>query len=479
MTSSSDLLKSTDGGITWTIQLSNYSNGITELDFLNTNSGCAVGFAGLIITTQNGGAAWIDQTTRLNLVLNKVDFPSLGMGYTIGRMGSGYTATSFVLKSADSGENWEVSDSLANSWFLDLHFINEQKGWVVGVNFEDTSGFIIHTQDGGYSWTIQYSYPNNGFTSIYFTDELNGWASLYSGANLLHTTNGGISWNLKPTGHTYQPEEIFFIYSAIGWVIGHTSSPLTAKIIKTTDSGFTWQDVSPQNTYDWLYDIDFISEQTGWIVGEHGKVFEASDGGTNWIRIWQDNYPAFETVDFVNENVGWIVTTELLISETALFYTTNGGETWELQAKLPGTKGSMFMLNQNTGWYAGGHSVYGDPQVAFIYKTTNGGVSFVEENLIEVSAPSEFLLSQNYPNPFNPYTKIKYSIPSVGTQHAVSVQIKVYGTLGNEIETLVNEEKLTGTYEITWHVVNLPSGVYFYQLRVENYIETKKMILLK
>ena len=72
------------------------------------------------------------------------------------------------------------------------------------------------------------------------------------------------------------------------------------------------------------------------------------------------------------------------------------------------------MLNQNTGWYVGGHSVSGDPQVAFVYKTTNGGVSLVEEDLIEVSVPSEFLLSQNYPNPFNPNTKISCSITSIG-----------------------------------------------------------------
>jgi len=55
----------------------------------------------------------------------------------------------------------------------------------------------------------------------------------------------------------------------------------------------------------------------------------------------------------------------------------------------------------------------------------------------------------------------------------------VFGILGNEIETLVNEEKAAGTYEITWQAANLPSGVYFYQLQAGNYVETKKMVLLK
>ena len=111
----------------------------------------------------------------------------------------------------------------------------------------------------------------------------------------------------------------------------------------------------------------------------------------------------------------------------------------------------------------------------------------VEEGLFEI--PTEFSLSQNFPNPFNPSTKIKYSIPQTS-----KVQIKVFDVLGNEIETLVNEEKTSGTYEIEFNshsgnVRNLTSGVYFYQLLVSalqskdgkagNYIDTKKMILLK
>ena len=92
----------------------------------------------------------------------------------------------------------------------------------------------------------------------------------------------------------------------------------------------------------------------------------------------------------------------------------------------------------------------------------------------EERLPREFALEQNYPNPFNPNTKIKYSVP-----HTSNVELKVFDILGNEIETLVNEEKPAGTYEVTWYADGLPSGVYFYQLKASNYIETKKMLLLK
>ena len=85
-----------------------------------------------------------------------------------------------------------------------------------------------------------------------------------------------------------------------------------------------------------------------------------------------------------------------------------------------------------------------------------------------------FELMQNYPNPFNPNTTFKYSIPNES-----KVIIKVYDILGNEIETLINEEKPVGTYELNWYAANLPSGVYFYRLQAGSFVETRKMILLR
>ncbi len=92
----------------------------------------------------------------------------------------------------------------------------------------------------------------------------------------------------------------------------------------------------------------------------------------------------------------------------------------------------------------------------------------------QTGAPKAFYLYQNFPNPFNPSTKIRYSVP-----YSSKVVIKVFDVLGKEIETLVNEVKPAGTYELTWYAEELPSGVYFYRLKAGEFIETKKMILLK
>ena len=88
--------------------------------------------------------------------------------------------------------------------------------------------------------------------------------------------------------------------------------------------------------------------------------------------------------------------------------------------------------------------------------------------------PTDYSLINNFPNPFNPSTKIRYSIPQ-----SSKVVIKVFDILGNEIETLIDEQKPIGTYELTWYAENLPSGIYFYRLQAGTFVETKKMILMK
>jgi hypothetical protein len=109
--------------------------------------------------------------------------------------------------------------------------------------------------------------------------------------------------------------------------------------------------------------------------------------------------------------------------------------------------------------------------------------SFEYSNIVEVNLtlPIAFSLDQNYPNPFNPSTKIKYTIPNVTLSgvEGSRVILKVYDVLGDEVATLVNEEKPAGNYEISFDASKLSSGVYFYQIQAGNFVETKKMILIR
>lgn len=87
---------------------------------------------------------------------------------------------------------------------------------------------------------------------------------------------------------------------------------------------------------------------------------------------------------------------------------------------------------------------------------------------------TRFALRQNYPNPFNPSTQISYSTPRQG-----NVELKIYDVLGREISTLVHEKKQPGEYTVEWNAVNVPSGVYFYRLVAGDFVQTKKMILMR
>ena len=91
-----------------------------------------------------------------------------------------------------------------------------------------------------------------------------------------------------------------------------------------------------------------------------------------------------------------------------------------------------------------------------------------------LNIPDKFFLSQNYPNPFNPTTKIEYTIPTNEL-----VILKVYDILGKEVATVVNEVKNAGSYTIEFNGSSLPSGTYFYRLEAGDYMDVKKMILLK
>ncbi len=93
---------------------------------------------------------------------------------------------------------------------------------------------------------------------------------------------------------------------------------------------------------------------------------------------------------------------------------------------------------------------------------------------VEIGLPAEFVLEQNYPNPFNPSTVISYRLPVTGF-----VSLKIFDVLGNKVATLADEYKPAGLYEVEFDASSLASGIYYYQLHTNSFIQTKKMVLLR
>ena len=112
------------------------------------------------------------------------------------------------------------------------------------------------------------------------------------------------------------------------------------------------------------------------------------------------------------------------------------------------------------------------------------GASNSEGTIVGINEKSKslvytFELKQNYPNPFNPTTTINYTIPTSEKVQAAPVQLKIYDVLGSEVTTLVNKKQTAGNYSINFDASKLTSGIYFYKLSVGNFVQTKKMILIK
>ena len=103
--------------------------------------------------------------------------------------------------------------------------------------------------------------------------------------------------------------------------------------------------------------------------------------------------------------------------------------------------------------------------------------------VIAQTTPNGYQLYQNFPNPFNPTTKIKFSIPANEIGEPLNVKMVVYDLLGNEVATILDNELLSGSYEIDFGAMidnrQLISGIYFYQLGTDGYVQTKKMILMR
>jgi hypothetical protein len=203
--------------------------------------------------------------------------------------------------------------------------------------------------------------------------------------------------------------------------------------------------------------IFFVDDTTGWAVGYDGRIFYTTDGGINWNDKESSWDRRLTDVFFIDKNIGWIV------GISGILATTNGGVDWSIQKRV--TLESVFFIDQNTGWAVGSGGK--------ILKTSNGGVTFIEDRDKSI-VPQTFLLNQNFPNPFNPSTKINYSVP-----HTIFLTLKIFDILGREVAILINEEKHAGRYELEFDGANLPSGVYFYQLQAGDFVETKKMVLLR
>jgi len=373
------------------------------------------------------------------------------------------TAGGGVFKTLDNGDNWiNINGDLANL------FVNDIKPFGTGTSM------FVSTEGGPFFTMDEITYTNVTSTGLTNTD-INYFGYGFGNVVIyaICTDSGGVfwgndwagPWNAASNGLSGNSLKVNALYYA--------ELNNAHYVAIATDDGVFFAD----STYNlWTQKINGLSgaaltvkEITGLgsgnFIATHGGLFRSSDLGDNWIPMVPNH--KFNTVSIVPSALspfGWVVFAFGVNGYYSLDFTNFvsidlTGITGEITCLA--TTSTHLLIGVNDGTESGS-----------MYRRPLDQILAIED--INSAVPQEYSLGQNYPNPFNPITTIKYQIPELSF-----VTLKVFDVLGNEIETLVSEEKSIGTYEITWYAEILPSDVYFYTLQAGDFIETKKMVLMK
>jgi len=406
--------------------------------------GGTIGFDFLVAKSINAKDPSVTVTWNMNTVVDLDGSIAFGGGPNPGGLlgqtwiavdtsGGPYHGNVYLLCSVERNSSSDPADVMF------VRSTNGGSNWSSPVKINDDPG------TNAYQWFGTMSVAPNGRIDVVWLDTRDNSVSNISALYYANSMDGGVTWS--------QNERLSdFFNSHLGW-------PNQNKM------GDYFDMVSDSNGASLAWAATFNSEQ---------DVYYSYIADTTIIPVEFVSFSASVAANVVT--LEWATATEL----------NNHGFGIERSfdiSNLPDGKAAWRMID-----FREGKGTTTEPQTysyldeylstgiyQYRLKQIDFNVSFEYSDIVEVEiAPLVFSLSQNYPNPFNPSTTISYQLPVNSF-----LTLKVYDVLGNEVATLVNEEKQVGEYEIEFSGSSLTSGIYFYQLKAGRFIETKKMVLMK
>lgn len=354
-----------------------------------------------------------------------------------------------IIRSTDYGINW--ADASAGLPSVQIMALTTSGNKLFTSQYD--GGIYISTDDGA-NWnitalTVEYI---NGFAII--GNNLFA-ASKNNGVYL--STDDGTSWNLFNSGIT--DLESRAIYSKGSNLFVGTRG---GGVFLSTNNGSSWTAVNTGLTMKYVYSFTSIGSDLfagTWSAG----VFRSTNNGTNWTAA-NTGLPSSAIYALVASGSNIFAGT----FGGGVYLSTNNGDSWSE------VNNGLNALSINTLALCGSYLFAGGDASGVWRRPLSEMITDINDNQNDL--PTNFSLSQNYPNPFNPNTKLSYQLP-IGS----SVTLKVYDVLGKEIATLVDEYNNAGNYNVEFRIENfgLSSGIYFYQLKADDFIQVRKMILLK
>lgn len=476
-----------------------------------------------LIKSIDGGLNWINNVDSIA----RIDYSMISLNKNDDSQIFGIDSNHLV-RSEDEGKSYIIVDNSSWSKNTDL-FYDADGNHIYGLSifYDDqsktySSKISISDNNGNpYSWNTKVEYPG----TIYFTLDENKSGEIYysAGRKIFKSTDFGATFNL----YKELDRKVTGLYKKPSTDILYASTPLKIYQI-TSDTIQVLKELPiPEIVFDfyplaignkWVYNkmtfnIDYFRSSDYYIevkevlkdsIAPNGKTYrlikdvirsentlERIDSSTGLIFRFSDDteFPEKEyLIDDLLAEVGDTVKSFRFGYPASEGFTTLLGNTIFEKFGLSKQKKIFEQYDLSSPRYSLTEDIGLDSLIySFDFGYTEfilkgciiDGVVYGDTNIVDVEneksiTPIQFSLSQNYPNPFNPNTTIRFQIPE-----RTFVTLKIYDILGKEVATLVNEEKSAGEYEVEFSGNNFTSGLYFYQLKARNYIETKKMILLK
>jgi uncharacterized delta-60 repeat protein len=389
-----------------------------------------------------------------------------GNAYVTGRSRASTTGPDYVtIKYNSAGvPQWvQVYSSPGNNWdeALDIAIDSLDNICVTGLSFQPGTWYDIAT--------VKYN-----------ASGVQQWVSRF---------NGLANW--YDVGYTIAADAMGNIYIAGYTTVSGTTSDYV--VIKYLPDGFQqWVQTynGPGNSGDVAYSLASDGVGNTYVTGhsqgngtggDYATIKYNASGTQQWVQRYNgtandDDVAWWVAADFAG-NVyvtGWSAGVGTDLDIATIKYSPIGMQQWIQRYNGSGNVwdgGSSLVIDNLGNVFVTGRStgLGSDQDYVTIKYSQSIGISPISSGV-----PDKFALYQNYPNPFNPVTKIKFDIPGAQISN-----LCIYDILGREITTLVNESLKTGTYEVEWDAADYPSGVYYYKLIAGDFIETKKMVLIK
>lgn len=392
-----------------------------------------------IYKSTNRGSTWfqLDSTLGDGTAVYFYRNSSNNLYYLVKGNGS-FNIAGTLYKSLDGGQSWVIIQQLENisvDW-IGISAFNKNEIYARESHYIPAGWFetIYRSLDGGTNWQeITYLPSSSHGRNLTFNTSLTDSNKLYAavddklgGKYFYVSTNKGDNWDYISSPPSVPTE-----------LIDDSKLPdrlYMSSLYISENGGYTWEladsGLSDTSYYLSFYESTFDANEIYTLRSD--GLFKTNKNFIDWVRVeGTENLPLYLSV------YGFI-----------------GWDMGELRNIFIDTLTNEISIGTAKG----------------IYKKNL--VTEVTEN--NNNLPSIFILNQNYPNPFNPTTTITFQIPEKNF-----ITLNIYDVLGKKIVTLINEEKSVGSYKVSFNASELTSGIYFYRLQAGEFIETRKMVLIK